>query len=841
MESGTSGATAAAVRLARVALVIGVAACAALAGAASAAALNMTGSWKANYHCESGWCIGSDFPATDVLTQAEGSSVVTGSNGSESISATLSGNTLNYTSTTGGYEAKGTLTVSADGLSWVGPVTDNNGTSGTYTATRVATMVTLQGSVSYTNDIPAQGVTLKVSGTNEEGASVSKSVESSASGNYSVEVSPGEYTVTATGDPKEQNGGTLSVRKSPSAPNGPECDGKAKGEACAFPKLKAGEKGKANFTYTTCTGKERTAIGKPLSGCPIIFIPGFLGSRIFCSTGELWTHLFPGADFADMVLAPDGEHNAGTPGSCSATAGTITGQEGLVSSAAGADIYGNVTAFLNRIVAHGAGYPKPEEGAYAFPYDWRKSPLITLGELDKLVNEVLAKTGASHVVLMAHSMGGLVLRAYVGNAGYAGKVIRAVTLGTPYWGAPKSHTALLTSKTGTPKEELLGLDLFVNGADLQLAARNMQGLFWLYPYVKFGAWLKTNLTNASGSHVSGWLAGSEIDHFVSLLGGSSPLVDSAQAGHAAIDGFGNVNGVDYQLVVGVGEPTMTAVEVTENAWEPFQKDKVWFGSGDGTVPARSGTEGAFEGGSSPVPISYVCGVDHVSLPGNAEVEKRIEGFLLKGEAVNVTQECPYTGVETELYEPLLSGAAFRASATLAARVATAAGTMTLVQAAEKGLVRMIPNGANVIIVTNNHHPATLLFGGGNITLRVSSLTSAGTGLRHGSGPSHFYGPLSGNVTVTEAGSVERNGKAVKPVVVNRPPHTTAHVRRRGRFFLVTLTAKARNGVVATYYRIDKARARLYTKPLRLTASQLGKLRFASVDRFGKWERTARAR
>jgi hypothetical protein len=258
------GVPAAAARLARVAVVLAVATCGSLAGAGSAAALNMTGTWKSNYHCEAGWCAGSDFPATDVLTQAEGSNVVTGSNGVESLSGTLSGNTFTLTGTTGGYESNATLTISTDGLSWTGHATDDNGTSGTDTATREPTMVTLQGSVSYANDIPAPGVTLKISGTSEEGAAVSKSVESNTSGSYSVEVAPGEYTVMATGDAKEQNGGTLSIRKSPSAPNGPECEGKEKGEACAFPKLKAGEKGRANFTYTTCTGKERTANGKPL-------------------------------------------------------------------------------------------------------------------------------------------------------------------------------------------------------------------------------------------------------------------------------------------------------------------------------------------------------------------------------------------------------------------------------------------------------------------------------------------------------------------------------------------------------------------------------------------------
>jgi hypothetical protein len=70
------------------------------------------------------------------LTQAEGSEVVSGTDGTESISGTLKGDIFTYHSSVGGYEAQVTLTVAANGLSWSGPLHDNNGTSGTDTAHR---------------------------------------------------------------------------------------------------------------------------------------------------------------------------------------------------------------------------------------------------------------------------------------------------------------------------------------------------------------------------------------------------------------------------------------------------------------------------------------------------------------------------------------------------------------------------------------------------------------------------------------------------------------------------------------------------------------------------------
>ncbi len=104
---------------------------------ATASALNMTGTWNANYHCEVGWCAGQDFPAPGVkLVQAPGSNVVEGTNSK----GTLSGNVLTFEGSEAGgsYTYKETLTIAADGDSWSGTLSDSHGTSGTDTATRVS-------------------------------------------------------------------------------------------------------------------------------------------------------------------------------------------------------------------------------------------------------------------------------------------------------------------------------------------------------------------------------------------------------------------------------------------------------------------------------------------------------------------------------------------------------------------------------------------------------------------------------------------------------------------------------------------------------------------------------
>jgi hypothetical protein len=106
------------------------------AASAGAAELNVSGTWNAVYHCEAGSCAGQDFPAPGVeLVQAPGSTHV--QSGPE-VEGTLNGHTLTLAKTSGSYRFSETLTVSADGNSWSGPLSDSNGTSGTDTATRVS-------------------------------------------------------------------------------------------------------------------------------------------------------------------------------------------------------------------------------------------------------------------------------------------------------------------------------------------------------------------------------------------------------------------------------------------------------------------------------------------------------------------------------------------------------------------------------------------------------------------------------------------------------------------------------------------------------------------------------
>ena len=84
---------------------------------------------------------------------------------------------------------------------------------------------------------------------------------------------------------------------------------------------------------------------------------------------------------------------------------------------------------------------------YAAPWDWRM-PVIRPDENGKVawkeyllpvIARVKAETGAQKVDIVAHSMGGLLVRAYIQSPEYAGDIDRFAMVGTPNEGSAKSY------------------------------------------------------------------------------------------------------------------------------------------------------------------------------------------------------------------------------------------------------------------------------------------------------------------------------------------------------------------------------------------------------------------
>jgi Tol biopolymer transport system component/pimeloyl-ACP methyl ester carboxylesterase/Ca2+-binding RTX toxin-like protein len=480
---------------------------------------------------------------------------------------------------------------------------------------------------------------------------------------------------------------------------------------------------------------------------PIVFVHGFAGSKIACGDDSLFPNV--PVEFPEMRLLSDGVTNH-PQGACSPNARPTEILDVFISDLfEHAIVYRPSMDFLERIapINH-----------YFYAWDWRKSPQLAGTGLDEMVER--ARCGGTlppgatvcvdpvhpKVVLMGHSMGGLVIRDYIGEPTRADKVVRALTLATPYWGAPKSILPLAFGQEAPTGE---GLDQLIVNGEFKEWARNAQGLYYLYPSDNFGSWLTVDGRGAGPLDRAGLL------EYVGDLGGTGALLSHALDIHAnTLDGF-ETNGVDYQVLVGTGLETIRRLHFSRIDEQDYVF--VTYGAGDGTVPVTSAAQ-APEGTTDPlgenIPIHYVCGVKHVPFPGDSGVTERIEDFLLRGDPVGPGPEsCISSGFQVEFFEvDLANGGATPSSlpgesdSTL--RVAAASGAMTLEQAEFEGLIQLLDLGHQKIVITDSASPVELTYSADRYEVNVTPLRNSVKG------ETEYFGPMSGSVTIRAGEQLE---------------------------------------------------------------------------------------
>ncbi|CAN5582726.1 hypothetical protein BH20ACI3_BH20ACI3_38060 [soil metagenome] len=196
----------------------------------------------------------------------------------------------------------------------------------------------------------------------------------------------------------------------------------------------------------------------PLSGAteekkrlPIIFLPGVAGTILSSGSpmpilspgdAELWP-LAPRGDRADLALEPDGVKSAR---SARIVVGDVLRRSGM-------NFYGGFIESLKSL-----GYTEGTD-LLTFPYDWRYSNDVHFARLDQVIQNALSQSGKQKVILIAHSMGGVVARAYVySSPERAAKVDSFITMGTPYGGATKVYYGVVNGYqfgNDTVRQELM--------------------------------------------------------------------------------------------------------------------------------------------------------------------------------------------------------------------------------------------------------------------------------------------------------------------------------------------------------------------------------------------------
>jgi pimeloyl-ACP methyl ester carboxylesterase len=390
--------------------------------------------------------------------------------------------------------------------------------------------------------------------------------------------------------------------------------------------------GRAN--YWLIDDLSTDADGVPDTRVPLVVLPGIMGSELVNDDGLIWPDAWriirsAGDEHLGVLeLAADGV----TPASderafTSVRVGDIVRNDGR------ADVY----APLIRYLTAQRGYRECPDPAtvcadgtlFVFPYDWRKDPRLAAARLAERIDAIRAATGATRVNLLAHSMGGLVARAYLVEPGHRARVGTLVTLGTPYLGAPKAYHGLHYAACLSPWAPV---GCWLNRGMTSRLLRNFAGNYALLPpeayfRVRPEGHVRRDFDGDGDGAADGWLSSAAISRTLRAQH-NTYLTDEAAALHGAIDGYVGWPGPTRVFAVvgyGRGETPRAVREYLEGGagGRGELRHEILRGDGDGTVPLASASMGRHGGAadlSGGVPLFYVAG-EHGELPQIGSVQR----------------------------------------------------------------------------------------------------------------------------------------------------------------------------------------------------------------------------
>jgi pimeloyl-ACP methyl ester carboxylesterase len=296
----------------------------------------------------------------------------------------------------------------------------------------------------------------------------------------------------------------------------------------------------------------------------------------------------------------------------------------------GLEPYTGLLRELGRVVADPAALR-------TFPYDWRLPVHHNAQLLSEAVERHLAQWRRhraadpdARVVIVAHSMGGLLARYLTGVLGGSALVRHTIAVGTPFYGAVKA-TVMLNQGRGAPVP--------LPRRRLRSLAATLPAVYDLLPSYRC---LVTD---------SGVRRLTESD--VVALGGDPALARMSMRTHAKLAGVGSGG---LSTVVGLGQPTaqsMTLQDGVVTTHNLLDED----GTGD-DPPDRDGDETVYsESATGGVEaISYVCQT-HGNLASTPEVSFHIAARLVRRRLGPPLGHRPHP-IGLDLPDPVAAGVPF---------------------------------------------------------------------------------------------------------------------------------------------------------------------------------------
>ncbi len=370
-----------------------------------------------------------------------------------------------------------------------------------------------------------------------------------------------------------------------------------------------------------------------------IFLPGIMGSELYLDDELIWpgsaaSLVFPYKKMKEL-LRPD------------------LAVGGLIRKFSISEQYDAVIRDLGIF-----GFREKGGSLTLLPYDWRKSNVEAAGRLADAVDAVAVKHDDAEVLLIAHSMGGLVSRYYLESGKFAARpgfaaVRWLITLGTPHRGAPLA----LAAGVGLEKR------LFLNAEQVHRLVSDPRypSLYELLPPPgEPFAWDGT-----TGSRLA------PLDVYHADVAAKLQLVpanlDAARAFRGGLDPARRPAAVRYFFFAGTRQVTITAVSLDLKAAQPVTKIET-DAAGDGTVPIWS----AMANGLQVRPV----GGEHGTIYKNEDLRRTL-GMLLGYTGTLAAVERIEVAVRDRVVEP---GAVVHVALTVAAGTQSIEGEIRLARA-----------------------------------------------------------------------------------------------------------------------------------------------------------------
>lgn len=250
---------------------------------------------------------------------------------------------------------------------------------------------------------------------------------------------------------------------------------------------------------------------------------------------------------------------------------------------------------------------------FLFSYDWRMSCSKAATEL---ANRLQSYT---EVILVAHSMGGLVASKYLSaSAANRAKVKKLITLGTPYTGSVR---ALYMMETGE-FIDIFGLSPYKN--TIKALICNFPAVYELLPNSRYsGSYIKDSSTSYS-SYTNHWNFMKQRSWGIRSNGSVKPMFGTAVAFHNGllINGthIANSGLVDTYKIYGTGYDTISKVIY---AADGSVSGVETVNSGDGTVITSSATN--LQATSANKVYGFTC--KHMNMPDTNSIINKIKTII----------------------------------------------------------------------------------------------------------------------------------------------------------------------------------------------------------------------